>query len=174
MSIVDARAHQCGAALLTDPLANKGTAFSPDERRELGLDGLLPPAVETLEQQAARAYAAFGRYGDDLARHVYLRALQDTNEVLFYKLVVDHIAEMLPIVYTPTVGLACQQFSHIYRRNRGLFLSYPQRDRLGELLRNRGNREVDVIVVTDGQRILGIGDQGAGGLGIPIGKLSLY
>lgn len=174
MSIVDARAHQRGAALLTDPLANKGTAFSPDERRELGLDGLLPPAVETLEQQAARAYAAFGRYGDDLARHVYLRALQDTNEVLFYKLVVDHIAEMLPIVYTPTVGLACQQFSHIYRRNRGLFLSYPQRDRLGELLRNRGNREVDVIVVTDGQRILGIGDQGAGGLGIPIGKLSLY
>ena len=174
MSIVDARAHQHGAALLADPLANKGTAFSPDERRELGLDGLLPPAVETLEQQAARAYAAFGRYGDDLARHVYLRALQDTNEVLFYKLVVDHIAEMLPIVYTPTVGLACQQFSHIYRRNRGLFLSYPQRDRLGELLRNRGNREVDVIVVTDGQRILGIGDQGAGGLGIPIGKLSLY
>jgi malate dehydrogenase (oxaloacetate-decarboxylating) len=174
MSIVDAPAHQRGAAVLADPLANKGTAFSPDERRELGLDGLLPPTVETLGQQAARAYKAFGRYGDDLARHVYLRALQDTNEVLFYKLVVDHVEEMLPIVYTPTVGLACQEFSHIYRRNRGLFLSYPQRDRLSELLRNRPNRGVDVIVVTDGERVLGIGDQGAGGLGIPIGKLALY
>ena len=160
--------------LLEDPLRNKGTAFSATERDELGLDGLLPPVVETLEQQATRAYEAFSRYGDDLARHVYLRSLQDTNEVLFYKLLVDHVEEMLPIVYTPTVALACQQFSHIYRRNRGLFLSYPQRDLLTQLLRNRPNRDVDVIVVTDGERVLGIGDQGAGGLGIPIGKLSLY
>jgi malate dehydrogenase (oxaloacetate-decarboxylating) len=174
MTMVEAGVHARGAALLADPLANKGTAFSGEERRQLGLDGLLPPAVETLEQQVRRAYEAFGRYGDDLSRHVYLRALQDTNEVLFYKLVVDHIEEMLPIVYTPTVGLACQEFSHIYRRHRGLFLSYPERDRLSELLRNRPNREVEVIVVTDGERILGIGDQGAGGLGIPIGKLSLY
>ena len=163
-----------GIELLEDPVANKGTAFTADERRELGLDGLLPPVVETLEQQAVRAHEALSGYGDDLAKHIYLRALQDTNEVLFYKLLVDHVAELLPLVYTPTVALACQQFSHIYRRNRGLFLAYPDRDRLPELLRNRPNDEVDAIVVTDGERVLGIGDQGAGGLGIPIGKLSLY
>jgi malate dehydrogenase (oxaloacetate-decarboxylating) len=163
-----------GIALLTNPLANKGTAFNAQERHDHGLDGLLPPTVETLEQQVARAYGAFSRYEEDLGRHIYLRQLQDTNEVLFYKLILEHLEEMLPIVYTPTVGVACQQFSKIYRRNRGLFLSYPHRDRLPELLRNRRNRDVDVIVVTDGQRILGIGDQGAGGLGIPIGKLSLY
>ena len=165
-----------GVALLTDPLANKSTAFSADERRAYGLDGLLPAAVETLEQQVSRAYRAFARYdaGDQLGRHIYLRQLQDTNEVLFYELLIEHVEEMLPIVYTPTVGLACQQFSNIYRRQRGLFLSYPDRDRLPELLRNRPHAAVDVIVVTDGQRILGIGDQGAGGLGIPIGKLSLY
>jgi malate dehydrogenase (oxaloacetate-decarboxylating) len=166
-----ARARRCPARRSA---REQGHRFSGEERRELELDGLLPLAVETLEQQVRRAYEAFGRYGDDLSRHVYLRALQDTNEVLFYKLVVDHIEEMLPIVYTPTVGLACQEFSHIYRRHRGLFLSYPERDRLSELLRNRPNREVEVIVVTDGERIFGIGDQGAGGLGIPIGKLSLY
>ena len=163
-----------GVALLADPLTNKGTAFSAQERHDCGLDGLLPPTVETLEQQAARAYGAFSRYEEDLGRHIFLRQLQDTNEVLFYKLLLEHLEEMLPIVYTPTVGLACQWFSKIYRRNRGLFLAYPHRDRLPELLRNRRNRDVDVIVVTDGQRILGIGDQGAGGLGIPIGKLSLY
>src|SRR4051794_8683758 len=165
-----------GPALLADPLANKGTAFSGRERQEHQLEGLLPPVVETLEQQVARAHGAFSRYSerDALGRHIYLRQLQDTNEVLFYKLLVEHVEEMLPIVYTPTVGLACQQFSHIYRRNRGLFMSYPHRERLAELLRNRPNRAVDVIVVTDGQRILGLGDQGAGGLGIPIGKLSLY
>jgi malate dehydrogenase (oxaloacetate-decarboxylating) len=174
MTTLGAIPHERGAALLDDPLRNKGTAFNAEERRALGLDGLLPPAVETLEQQAVRAYDAFGRYGDDLGRHIYLRALQDRNEVLFYKLLVDHVEEMLPIVYTPTVALACQQFSRIYRRNRGLFLSYPHRDRLAELLQNRPRRDVDVIVVTDGERILGIGDQGAGGLGIPIGKLSLY
>ena len=163
-----------GVARLTDPLENKGTAFSESERAELGLDGLLPPVVESLEQQAARAYEAFRGYGDDLGRHIFLRALQDTNEVLFYRLLVDHVAEMLPIVYTPTVGAACQRFSHIYRRNRGLFVSYPLRDRLPQMLASYADRDIDVIVVTDGERILGLGDQGAGGLGIPIGKLSLY
>jgi len=163
-----------GVTLLEDPIANKGTAFTEAERAEFGLDGLLPPVVESLDQQAARAYEAFGRYEDDLGRHVYLRALQDTNEVLFYRLLIDHVEEMLPIVYTPTVGAACEQFSHIYRRNRGLFISYALRDRLPQVLASRPQHDVDVIVVTDGERILGLGDQGVGGLGIPIGKLSLY
>jgi malate dehydrogenase (oxaloacetate-decarboxylating) len=163
-----------GTDLLDSPLLNKGTAFSGEERTEFGLHGLLPPHVETLEQQAVRAYEAYQRKDDDLERHIYLRALQDTNETLFYKLLLDHIAEMTPIIYTPTVALACEQFSHIYRRPRGLFISYPLRDSIPKLLRSRPGKEVDVIVVTDGERILGIGDQGAGGLGIPIGKLSLY
>jgi malate dehydrogenase (oxaloacetate-decarboxylating) len=153
---------------------NKGTAFTEDEGTEFRLRGLLPPHVETLDEQVVRAYEAYQRKDDDLERHVYLRALQDTNEVLFYRLLLDHIEEMTPIVYTPTVALACEQFSHIYRRPRGLFISYPLRDSIAQLLRNRPNQDVDVIVVTDGERILGIGDQGAGGLGIPIGKLSLY
>ena len=153
---------------------NKGTAFTEEERTEFGLHGLLPPHVETLDQQVVRAYEAYHRKDDDLERHIYLRALQDTNEVLFYRLLLDHIEEMTPIVYTPTVALACEQFSHIYRRPRGVFISYPLRDSIPQLLRNRPNKDVDVIVVTDGERILGIGDQGAGGLGIPIGKLSLY
>jgi malate dehydrogenase (oxaloacetate-decarboxylating) len=163
-----------GAALLADPLLNKGTAFSPRERAELGLDGLLPPATETLEEQADRAYEAFLGYDKPLNRHIYLRQLQDTNEVLFYGLLTRHLEEMLPIVYTPTVGEACRRFSEIYRRPRGLFLTYEDRHRFREILRNRPGREVDVIVVTDGQRILGLGDQGVGGMGIPIGKLSLY
>jgi len=153
---------------------NKGTAFTEEERTKFGLDGLLPPHVESLEEQVVRAYETYKRKDDDLERHIYLRALQDTNEVLFYRLLLDHIEEMTPMVYTPVVALACQQFSHIYRRPRGLFISYPLRDSIPVLLRNRPNPEVDVIVVTDGERILGIGDQGAGGLGIPIGKLSLY
>jgi len=163
-----------GMDLLNRQGLNKGTAFREDERRKFGLDGLLPPYIESLEQQVVRAYAAYKRKDDDLERHIYLRALQDTNEVLFYRLLLDHIEEMTPMVYTPVVALACQQFSHIYRRPRGLFISYPLRDSIAALLRNRPNPEVDVIVVTDGERILGIGDQGAGGLGIPIGKLSLY
>jgi malate dehydrogenase (oxaloacetate-decarboxylating) len=163
-----------GTDLLNLPLLNKGTAFTEAERKQLGLEGLLPPHVETLDEQAVRAYEAYQRKGDDLERHIYLRALQDTNEVLFYRLLLDHIEEMTPMVYTPVVGLACQQFSHIYRKARGLFISYPLRDSIPALLRNRPNRDIDVIVVTDGERILGIGDQGAGGLGIPIGKLSLY
>src|ERR1700675_153377 len=163
-----------GMDLLDTPLLNKGTAFSDAERTQFGLHGLLPPHVETLEEQVVRAYEAYVRKDDDLERHIYLRALQDTNEVLFYRLLLDHIEEMTPMVYTPVVALACQQFSHIYRKPRGLFISYPMRDSIPALLRNRPHAKVDVIVVTDGERILGIGDQGAGGLGIPIGKLALY
>src|SRR6267142_1002864 len=163
-----------GMELLRTPTFNKGTSFTEEERTKLGLHGLLPPQVETLEVQVQRAYAAFQRKHDDLERHVYLRELQDTNCVLFYRLLIDHIAEMMPIVYTPVVALGCQHFSSIYRRPRGLVVSYPRRDSMLEMLRNRLNPEVDVIVVTDGERILGIGDQGVGGLGIPIGKLSLY
>ena len=163
-----------GMDLLNRQGLSKGTAFTEEERKEFGLQGLLPPHVETLEEQVARAYEAYQRKENDLERHIYLRALQDTNEVLFYRLLLDHIEEMTPIVYTPTVALACEQFSHIYRRPRGLFIPYPLRDSIPQLLQNRPNYGVDVIVVTDGERILGIGDQGAGGMGIPIGKLSLY
>ena len=160
--------------ILEDPLRNRGTAFTEEQRRVLGLDGLLPPAIETLEDQVTRAYEVFRRRGSDLDKYVNLRELRDTNVVLYYRLLVEHLEEILPIVYTPTVGLACQRFHRIFRRPRGLTLSYPMRDRLPELLRNRRQRAVDVIVVTDGERILGLGDQGAGGLGIPIGKLALY
>ncbi len=160
--------------LLAQPLLNKGTAFTEEERTALGLHGLLPPQIETLEQQATRAYDAFRRKTDDLERHIYLRALQDTNEVLFYRLLLDHMEEMMPVVYTPVVAQGCTEFSHIYRRPRGMFIPYPLRDSIRRLLQHRPNPEVDVIVVTDGERILGIGDQGVGGLGIPIGKLSLY
>ncbi|HTF53132.1 MAG TPA: NAD-dependent malic enzyme [Pseudonocardia sp.] len=166
--------------LLTNPLTNRGTAFSDAERDRWGLRGLLPPTVETLQEQAERAWQALLAVqgsdvtSRDLERHINLRALQDTNEVLFYKVLSDHIADTLPLVYTPTVGAACERFSEIYRRPRGLFISYPDRDRIREILRSRSREDVDVIVVTDGQRILGLGDQGAGGMGIPIGKLSLY
>jgi malate dehydrogenase (oxaloacetate-decarboxylating) len=160
--------------LLEDPVLNRSTAYDQGERTRLGLHGLLPYAVETLDQQVLRAYSAYGDQPTDLARHINLRALQDNNETLFYRLLRDHVEEMLPIVYTPTVAEACQHFSKIYRRPRGLFVAYPDRERLVEILRNRPRKEVDVIVVTDGQRILGIGDQGIGGMGIPIGKLSLY
>ncbi|MGW5606143.1 NAD-dependent malic enzyme [Streptomyces sp. NPDC003753] len=164
-----------GTALLADPLLNKGTAFTREERAQLGLDGLLPPAVESLDEQVARAHQAFLGYDKPLNRHIYLRQLQDTNEVVFYRLITEHLEELLPIVYTPTVGEACRRFSEIYRRPRGLFLSWEDRDRFREILRNRPHKgAVDVIVVTDGQRILGLGDQGVGGMGIPIGKLSLY
>ncbi len=168
------RAQARGMELLNRQGLNKGTGFTEEERSHLGLLGLLPPHIESLDEQAVRAYEAYRRKDDDLERHIYLRALQDTNEVLFYRLLLDHIEEMTPIVYTPVVGLACEQFSHIYRRPRGMFLSYPLRDSIVSILRNRPNAEVNVIVVTDGGRILGIGDQGAGGMGIPIGKLSLY
>ena len=163
-----------GQAALFDALTTKGTAFTEAERRKYGLLGLLPTAVKTLEDQAAHCWHEFCTRHDDLDKHIYLRALQDRNETLFYRVLHDHIPETLPIVYTPTVGEACQRFGEIYRRPRGLFVSYPERDCLDEVLRNRPQRDVDVIVVTDGQRILGLGDQGIGGMGIPIGKLSLY
>ncbi len=160
--------------VIGDPLRNKGTAFTREERGRLGLVGVLPEAVETMEQQLDREYRAFRSRATPLDKHLMLRDLQDRNEVLFYRLVGDHLAETLPIIYTPTVGDACQHFSHTYRHPRGLFLSYPDRHRLREVLRNRRHDTVDVIVVTDGERILGLGDQGVGGMGIPIGKLSLY
>lgn len=163
-----------GQDLLFDALTTKGTAFSHGERRANGLLGLLPVAVKTIAEQAAHTYTEFSTRRDDLDKHIYLRALQDRNETLFYRLLSEHIEEMLPIVYTPTVGEACRQFSEIYRRPRGLFVSYPDRQQLREVLRNRREQQIDVIVVTDGQRILGLGDQGIGGMGIPIGKLSLY
>jgi malate dehydrogenase (oxaloacetate-decarboxylating) len=163
-----------GQAVLFDALTTKGTAFTEAERRKYGLLGLLPTAVKTLEKQAAHCWHEFSTRHDDLDKHIYLRALQDRNETLFYRVLRDHISETLPIVYTPTVGEACQRFGEIYRRPRGLFVSYPDRDHLDEVLRNRPQHDVDVIVVTDGQRILGLGDQGIGGMGIPIGKLSLY
>ncbi|HUO34910.1 MAG TPA: NAD-dependent malic enzyme [Candidatus Acidoferrum sp.] len=163
-----------GSELLYRPELNKGTAFTNEERMDFGLHGLLPPQIETLEEQVHRAYLAYQRKDDDLERHIYLRQLQDNNSVLFYRLLLDHIEEMMPIVYTPVVALGCQQFSKIYRRPRGLFVSYPLKDSIPMLLRNRPREEVDVIVVTDGERVLGIGDQGVGGMGIPIGKLSLY
>ena len=163
-----------GTDLLDTPVWNKGTAFDEDERAALGLQGLIPPHIESLQEQSIRAYEAYQAKSTDLERHIYLRQLQDTNETLFYRFMLDHVEEMMPIVYTPTVGLACERFSQIYRRPRGLVVSYPLRDSIAKILRNRPNREVDVIVVTDGERILGLGDQGIGGLGIPIGKLSLY
>jgi malate dehydrogenase (oxaloacetate-decarboxylating) len=163
-----------GQARLFDVLTTKGTAFTVEERRRFGLLGLLPTAVKTLAEQVEHCWHEFSTRRDDLDKHIYLRALQDRNETLFYRVLREHIPETLPIVYTPTVGEACQRFSEIYRRPRGLFVSYADRDCLAEVLHNRPQRDVDVIVVTDGQRILGLGDQGIGGMGIPIGKLSLY
>jgi malate dehydrogenase (oxaloacetate-decarboxylating) len=163
-----------GQARLFDALTTKGTAFTHSERRSLGLLGLLPIAEKTLDQQVEHSWMEFSTRHNDLDKHIYLRALQDRNETLFYRLLSEHIEESMPIIYTPTVGEACQRFSEIYRRPRGLFISYPEREDLRAILRNRPSDEVDVIVVTDGQRILGLGDQGIGGMGIPIGKLSLY
>src|SRR5918911_1624574 len=165
---------QSGKDLMSDPTLNKGTAFTEEERTEFDLHGLLPPVIETLEQQCVRAYEAYKRKDDDLERHIFLRALQDTNETLFYALLYRHIGELAPIIYTPVVAQSSINFSHIYRRPRGLFLSYPLADKMDEIIENRPYRDVDVIVVTDGERVLGIGDQGAGGMSIPIGKLSLY
>ncbi|MCT7659572.1 NAD-dependent malic enzyme [Mycobacterium deserti] len=165
-----------GQDRLFDALTTKGTAFTHAERRKHGILGLLPTAEKTLEQQVEHSWAEFCTRREGLDQHIYLRALQDRNETLFYRLLREHIAETMPVVYTPTVGEACQRFSEIYRKPRGLFVSYTDRELLREVLGNRpkSRREVDVIVVTDGQRILGLGDQGIGGMGIPIGKLSLY
>jgi malate dehydrogenase (oxaloacetate-decarboxylating) len=163
-----------GYELLNDPLLNKGTAFTESERDQFDLHGLLPPYITTLDLQVERRLDAFRGYQNDLQKYVFLRGSQDTNETLFYALLTRHIEEMMPIVYTPTVGLGCQLFSHIFRKPRGLFLSYPLKDRIGAIFHNPRFDGVEVIVVSDGERILGLGDQGAGGMGIPIGKLALY
>jgi malate dehydrogenase (oxaloacetate-decarboxylating) len=163
-----------GRLLLDCSLLNKGSAFSEEERRDFGLAGLLPARVSTLEEQVARRYPDFRQKPTALERFLFLRALQDRNETLFYRLLRDHLTETLPIIYTPEVGEVCQLYSHIYCRPRGLYLSYPQREEMEALLKNRPYRAVDVIVVTDGERILGLGDQGVGGMGIPVGKLALY
>jgi malate dehydrogenase (oxaloacetate-decarboxylating) len=163
-----------GPALLESPLLNKSSAFSQEERISFNIEGLVPAAIETIDEQTARAYEQFKEFESDIERHIFLRNIQDINETLFYRLIQKHINEMLPLIYTPTVGQACEQFSHRYRRARGLFLSYPNRDHIDDILNNATHHNVKVIVVTDGQRILGLGDQGIGGMGIPIGKLSLY
>jgi malate dehydrogenase (oxaloacetate-decarboxylating) len=162
-------------ALIADPLLNKGLAFTQQEREDFKLYGLIPPHQDNLSDQRKRAYMALQDKPTDLEKYIYLRSVQDTNETLFYSLLVEHITELMPIVYTPTVGLGCQQFSHIYRQHpRGIFIYYPDRDRISDILANPRFDHVEVIVVSDGERILGLGDQGAGGMGIPIGKLSLY
>nr|VVV04388.1 NAD-dependent malic enzyme [Aliivibrio wodanis] len=163
-----------GPALLSTPLLNKGSAFSTTERKYFNLEGLLPEAIESIEEQTGRAYKQYQSFENDMDKHIYLRNIQDTNETLFYRLVQNHISEMMPIIYTPTVGAACENFSNIYRRGRGLFISYENKNRIDDLLNNATNQNVKVIVVTDGERILGLGDQGIGGMGIPIGKLALY
>lgn len=166
--------RKAGPDLLIDPLLNKGTAWPREERVALGIEGLLPPKVSTVEQQLERVYENYSRQPDDLARYLYLVSLQDRNETLFYRLLLEHVEEMTPIVYTPTVGEACQKFSHIYRRARGLYITQEHRASMRDVLRNAPYEGVGVIVATDNEGILGIGDQGAGGMGIPIGKLTLY
>lgn len=163
-----------GPSLLEIPLLNKGSAFTLQERIEFNLIGLLPNNVENINEQVRRAYHQYEQCRTDLERHIYLRAIQDDNETLFFRLIEQHIEEMLPIIYTPTVGAACEEFSNIYRNHRGLFVSYPDRKHMDDILRSATKENVKVIVVTDGERILGLGDQGIGGMGIPIGKLSLY
>jgi malate dehydrogenase (oxaloacetate-decarboxylating) len=163
-----------GVALLSHPRLNKGSAFTSEERTTFRLHGLLPAGVMTIEQQLNRTYQSFRAKTSDLERYIYLASLQDRNEVLYYRLLQEHIAEMSPVIYTPVVGQACQHFSHIYRRPHGLYLSYEQQDAIESLLREAPVPDPRVIVVTDGERILGLGDLGVGGMLIPIGKLALY
>lgn len=163
-----------GQQLIESPLLNKGSAFSEEERIEFGLQGLVPPHVSTIDEQLARTYGSYKQKTTDLERYIYLVSLQDRNETLFYRLLHEHITEMMPVIYTPVVGDGCKQYSHIYRRPRGLYIDYPHRNDIGTILDNATNKDIDVIVVTDGERILGLGDLGVGGMGIPVGKLSLY
>jgi malate dehydrogenase (oxaloacetate-decarboxylating) len=163
-----------GYRLLADPRLNKGTAFTEDERTAFGLHGLLPPTVVGIDEQVTRRLQAFREFHTDLERYAFLRDLQDTNETLFYAMLGQNVEELLPIVYTPTVGAGCRSFSRLFRKPRGLFLSMPHRHQIREILANPMFDKTEVLVVTDGERILGLGDQGAGGMGIPIGKLALY
>lgn len=163
-----------GNTLLEFPLLNKGLAFSDEERTTFNLHGLIPRVVETIEEQSQRSYQQYKAFDEAINQHIYLRNIQDTNETLFYHLVENHLSEMLPIIYTPTVGEACQHFSDIYRRHRGVFISYSDQHQIDDILHNVNKKNIKVIVITDGERILGLGDQGIGGMGIPIGKLSLY
>jgi malic enzyme len=163
-----------GAMLKEDPILNKGTCFTLEERDALGLRGILPPAVSNPTEQETRAYENYLKAGEDVSRYLFLAALQDRNETLFYRLLVDHLEEMVPVVYTPTVGKVCERYSHIYRRPRGVYVSTQDRGRLVEVLRNAEREDTQIIVVTDNEAILGIGDQGVGGMGIAIGKLALY
>ena len=173
------QAHEIATALsssqlLADSLLNKGTAFSESERDTFELHGLLPPSVASIEEQVGRRLQALREFANDLERYAFLRELQDSNETLYYALLTANLEELLPIVYTPVVGEGCQQFSRLFRKPRGLFLSPPHKERIGQILANKRFDRTEVIVVTDGERILGLGDQGAGGMGIPIGKLALY
>src|SRR6185436_4751448 len=172
---IEAEGHGSqGLALLQNPSLNKGTAFSESERDELLLRGLLPPRVFTQEEQLARVLENFRRKPTPLEKYIDLANLHDRNEALYFRLLIDYPDEMLPIVYTPTVGLACQQYGHIFQRPRGIFVSARDRGRVREVLANWPRRDVAMIVVTDGERILGLGDLGAHGMGIPVGKLALY
>jgi malate dehydrogenase (oxaloacetate-decarboxylating) len=168
------KTHLTGFDLINRPMLNKGMAFSQHERDVFRLNGMLPPHVATIEEQAERRLRVLRAFSTDFERYAFLRDLQDTNETLFYAVLVRHIEELLPLVYTPTVGEGCQHFSEIWRKPRGLFLSYPNKGKIREILADPRFDRVRVIVVSDGERILGLGDQGAGGMGIPIGKLSLY
>lgn len=163
-----------GKELMNFPFLNKGTVFSEKERQEFHLEGLLPPYIETVEEQLDRCYEILQGKATNLEKHIYLRQLQDQNEHIFYRLIIDNLKEVMPLIYTPTVGEACQKFSSIYRRVRGLFIPYSLKDRIPQILDNSPIKDVKIIVVTDGERILGLGDQGVGGIGISIGKLSLY
>lgn len=166
--------NKTGYDLINNPMYNKSTGFTDTERSELKIHGLIPNNYFTLDQRRAKIYNVFTSKPSDIEKHIFIRGVQDRNEIMFYSLINEHIEEILPIIYTPTVGEACQKFSEIYRKPRGLFISYPNIDRIDEILANPDFDGTEVIVVTDGERILGLGDQGCGGMGIPIGKLSLY